>query len=302
MPVPAIMPARLLESSPSRRPIGLLAGSGRFPVAFARAARRAGLPVYCVGVLGLVSEELAELCDGFATAPLARFGKAIKLFKRAGVSQIVMAGKIEKTVLVHPFLFWRLLPDWRTMYMWLRHAARDKRDDTLLLMVIQEFERDQLTFGSALDYCPELLVKHGFLTRRKPTPAQWQDIFLGWQMAKEMGRLDIGQSVMVKDAAVLAVEAIEGTDNCIRRAGELCRRGGFTVVKVAKPQQDMRFDVPTIGMASIDTMHQSGARVLAIESDKTIVLDQDEVVKLADQLGIAIVALSAQEMQLRLSA
>src|SRR5260221_5639040 len=124
----------------------------------------------------------------------------------------------------------------------------------------------------------------------------------GWGLAKEMGRLDVGQRVMVRETAVLAVEAIEGTDNCIRGAGELCRKGGFTVVKVAKPQQDMRFDVPTIGLQTIHTMHESGAKVLAVESDKTIILDEQAVLRLADQFGIAIVALNAQEMQLRISA
>lgn len=282
--------------------VGLLAGSGSFPIAFAKAARRAGFSVHCVGVDGMAPDELGEHCDGFQTTSLARIGRAIRLFRKAGVDRIVMAGKVEKTVLVRPHLFWRLLPDWRTIHMWLRYAAANKKDDTLLLAVIREFERDRITFESALDYCPELLVKHGFLTRRKPTPAQWKDINFGWELAKEMGRLDVGQSVMVKETAVLAVEAIEGTDNCIRRAGELCRRGGFTVVKVAKPQQDMRFDVPTVGTQTVQTMQESGAKVLAIESEKTIVLDQEEVIRLADQFGIAIVAVSAQEMQLRASA
>lgn len=293
--------AALIGESQSVR-VGLLAGAGRFPLAFAEAARRQGVAVYCVGVWGMASDELASVCEGFAWTPLARIGRTIRLFHRWDISHIVMAGKIEKTLILHPFRLWRLLPDWRTLHMWFRYATRDKRDDTLLLAVIKEFERDQMTFGSALDYCPELLVKHGFLTRRKPTPAQWKDISFGWELAKEMGRLDIGQSVMVKDTAVLAVEAIEGTDRCIRRAGELCKRGGFTVVKVAKPQQDMRFDVPTIGTQTIHSMRDSGAKVLAIESEKTIVLDQEEVIGLADKLGISIVALDAQEMQLRLTA
>lgn len=289
-------------SSNTTQKIGLLAGSGRFPIVFAEAARAQGLSVHCVGVRDMASEELADYCDGFDYTPLAKIGRAIRCFKRAGVERIVMAGKIDKVVILHPFRIWRLLPDWRTIHMWFRYAARDKKDDTLLLAVIREFERDQMTFGSALEYCPELLVKHGFLTRRKPSTAQWKDIFFGWEMAKEMGRLDVGQSVMVKDTAVLAVEAIEGTDECIRRAGDLCKRGGFTVVKVAKPQQDMRFDVPTIGVQSIHTMHQSGAKVLAIESDKTIVLDQDEVIRLADRFGIAVVAINAQELELRMTA
>ncbi|MGQ0637618.1 MAG: LpxI family protein [Planctomycetaceae bacterium] len=286
----------------ARLRVGLLAGGGAFPLEFARAARRGGVSVVAVGVDGMVSDHLAEHCERFRTVPLGRIGAAIQYFRRHDIDRAVMAGKIEKAVIFRPYRFWRLLPDWRTLHMWLRYATRDKKDDTLLLAVIREFERDGITFESALDYCPELLVKHGFLTRRKPSPAQWKDIYFGWELAREMGRLDVGQSVMVKDTAVLAVEAIEGTDNCIRRAGDLCRRGGFTVVKVAKPQQDMRFDVPTVGVQTIHTMRECGAKVLAIESERTILLDRDEVVRLANQVGIAIVALSAEEMRLKATA
>ena len=150
------------------------------------------------------------------------------------------------------------------------------------------------TFASALDYCPELLVNEGLLTRRPPTAQELADIEFGWQLAKEMGRLDVGQSVAVKEKAALAVEAIEGTDRCIERAGQLCRAGGWTLVKVAKPQQDMRFDVPTIGVSTIENLHKAGARVLAIEASKTIVIDQPEVIALADRYGLTIVALPGQ--------
>lgn len=281
--------------------IGLLAGSGRFPITFAEEAQRQGYSVFCLGVTGMAPDELGEICDVFVTAPLSRVGKAIRLFRRAGVRRAVMAGKIEKTVLFHPYRWVKMLPDWRTLHMLFKYAAKDKKDDTLLLAVIREFERDGIRFDSALDFCPELLVKHGFLTNRKPSPHQWKDIRFGWELAKEMGRLDVGQTVIVSDTAVIAVEAIEGTDEAIRRAGTLCKRGGFTVVKVAKPQQDMRFDVPTIGMQTIQTMHEAGGRVLAIESGMTIILDEEEVVQLADRLGIAIVSLNAEESQLRIA-
>lgn len=281
--------------------IGLLAGAGRFPITFAKAARRQGLSVFCMGVRGMANEELGDLCDDFVTAPLGKLGRAIRLFKKAGVKRAVMAGKIEKTALFQRFRWIRNLPDWRAIHMLLSYATANKTDDTLLLAVIQEFKRDDIHFESALDYCPELLVKHGFLTSRRPTPAQWNDIKFGWEMAKELGRLDIGQTVVVSDQAVIAAEAIEGTDACIRRAGTLCRRGKFTVVKVAKPQQDMRFDVPTIGTQTIQTIREAGGRVLAIESAKTILLDEEEVIQMAEKFGIAIVALNAEELQLRLA-
>ena len=281
--------------------IGLVAGAGRFPITFARAARKQGLKVYGLGVRGMVSDDLAESCDRYATAGLARLGKAISLLKRARISDVVMAGKIEKVELFKPAALFRLLPDWRSLHMWFRYATNDKTDDTILLAIIREFGRDGIRFHSALDYCPELLVNHGFLTRRKPSSSQWRDIQFGWDIAKEIGRLDIGQTVIVNNTAVIAVEAIEGTDQAIRRAGDLCRRGGFTVVKVAKPQQDRRFDVPTIGLDTVQTMYESGGRVLAIESRQTILLDADDAISLANRLGIAIVALNAEEIQLRVA-
>lgn len=280
--------------------IGLLAGAGRFPILFAEAARAQGLSVHGIGIQGMVSDELASLCDTWDSFPISKVGRAIRSCVKHDVHHAVMAGKVEKIELFTAGRFWTYVPDWRTIHMlWSYVYSKDRRDDTLLLAVIREFERDNIEFGSALDYCPELLVEHGFLTRRKPSPVQWRDIRFGWEIARQMGGLDIGQSVVVNDMAVIAVEAIEGTDRCIERAGKLCRRGGSTVVKVAKPQQDMRFDVPTVGVKTIQTMHEAGARCLAVESGMTIMLDQADVLELADKLGIAIVSLNAEELQLK---
>ncbi|NOX57041.1 MAG: LpxI family protein [Planctomycetes bacterium] len=291
--------ARTPRTSPQR--VGLLAGAGRFPIAFARSAQARGYSVHCVGIAGLFDPELPEVVDSFESVSVARVGRAIRSFKRAGVRHVVMAGKVEKRLWFQPARFFHYLPDWRTVHMCLKYLRQDKKDDTFSLAVIREFERDRIRFESALKYCPELLVKHGFLTRRRPSPSQWQDIKFGWTIAKELGRLDIGQTVVVSERAVLALEAIEGTDEAIRRAGQLCKRGGFTVVKVAKPQQDMRFDVPAVGITTIQTMHESGGRVLAIEAGLTILLDHDEVIRLADKLGIAIVALKHEEVQMRMA-
>jgi UDP-2,3-diacylglucosamine hydrolase len=280
----------------SQTPIGLLAGSGRFPILFARAAKRQGLPVACVGLKYEASEELRGLCDTFDVVGISKLGGMIRTFRRRGAERVVMAGKVTKSVMYTPWRFLQLTPDLRMIHFWYHRLSRDKRDDSILLGVIAEFERDGLTFDSALDYCPELLVTKGILTRRRPTSAEMKDVEFGWQLAKEMGRLDVGQSVAVKERAALAVEAIEGTDRCIERAGQLCRAGAWTLVKVAKPQQDMRFDVPTIGTTTIENLHRAGARVLAIEADKTIVVDQPEVVALADRYGLVIVAIDPVEI------
>jgi DUF1009 family protein len=274
-------------------PIGLLAGSGRFPIYFAEKTRSLGIPVICVGIKHEAAPELMGLVHRFYWSGVARLGRMIRCFQREGVQRIIMAGKINKASVMHrPWRVLSLLPDWRTFRTFLLRP-RDNRDDALLLTVINEFARDGLKFDSALNLCPELLVRPGLLTRRAPNAMEQGDIAFGWEMAKEMGRLDVGQSIAVKERAVLAVEAIEGTDRAIARAGELCRSGGFVVVKVAKPQQDMRFDVPTVGCLTIESMHKAGGRVLAIEAGKTILLDEAETVRLADCYGITIVALES---------
>ncbi len=285
---------RSAKRSSSTEGIGLLAGSGRFPILFAEAAKRQGLRVACVGIRHEASEVLRDLCDSFEVVGVSKLGGMIRSFDRRGVSQVVMAGKVTKSVMYTPGRVLQLWPDLRMFLFWYRNLV-DKRDDSILLGVIAEFAKDGMTFASALDYCPELLVTQGTLTRRRPTAAELKDVAFGWTLAKEMGRLDVGQSVAIKESAAVAVEAIEGTDRCIERAGQLCRSGGWTLVKVAKPQQDMRFDVPTIGITTIENLHKAGARVLAIEAGKTIVIDQADVIALADRLGLSIVALDPVE-------
>jgi DUF1009 family protein len=277
------------------KPVGLLAGWGRFPVVFAEKARSVGLRVVCVGLCDEADPRLAGLCESFHWCSPARMGRMIRLYKRAGVERIAMAGKVHKANVVHkPWKIFTLLPDWRTVIWWYFRRRRDNRDDALLLSVLDEFARDGLIFDSALNLCPELLVNAGNLTQCKPTSRELADVEFGWELAKKMGELDVGQSIALKERAVLAVEAIEGTDRAIQRAGEYCKAGGFVVVKVAKPQQDMRFDVPTVGCSTIETMHRAGGRVLAIEADRTIVLDREQTVALAERYGIVMIALQKQ--------
>lgn len=288
-----------LPSEAANRRIGLLAGWGRFPVVTAEALAVQGYEVYCLGIKEHADEAaLRPYCVDYQPIGVARIGGAIRYFRRSRVACATMAGKVFKTRLFQPRMFLSLLPDWRTVRMFFANfvlARGDRRDDTLLGKIVAEFAKDGIRFAPAVDFAPELLVKQGRLTRRPPTALEQRDVEFGWKLAKELGRFDVGQSVTVKGSSALAVEAIEGTDACIRRAGELCRAGGFTVVKVAKPQQDMRFDVPTIGVGTIETMIAAGASCLAVEADKTIFVDQPEVVRLADANKIAIVALHAAE-------
>ena len=281
------------------RKVGLLAGWGNLPVAVATALRQQGYQTYCLGVAGYADPRLAEICHDFHWTGLAKFGQAIRYFRRHGVTAVTMAGKIHKVDLFKPWRWLRHLPDLRTLRMFIPHfltRRKDCRDDTLLTAICDEFSREGIHFGPATDYAPELLVRGGQLSDRGPTGWQKKDIVFGWRLAREMGRLDVGQSVAVKDQAALAIEAVEGTDQCIRRAGALCRAGGFTVVKVAKPQQDMRFDVPTIGVGTLESLKQAGGRVLAVEAGRTIVLDEAAVIKYANRNKLVLISLSEADV------
>ena len=280
-----------LGASPSQ-PIGLIAAGGRFPIYFAQKAYEVGLRLVIVGLRGLADPSLTQFAWRFHWSGPAQLGKMIRFFSQDGATRLVMAGKVYKADLMyHPWKVFAFAPDWRAFRMWFFTRRSDNRDHSVLLTIIDEFAKDGLTFASALDLCPELLVKPGVLTRRRPSTAEYADIAFGWELAKRISDLDVGQSIAVKDKNVLAVEAIEGTDRAILRAGEYVR-GGFTLVKVAKQGHDMRFDVPTVGPTTIETMSRAGGRVLALEADKTILLDFEQTVALADRLGITIVALS----------
>ena len=224
-----------------------MAGWGRYPLLVAEASSGKAAKSIAWESPATPTPELAAVCDHFQWNGLARFGAALRYFQRHGIADAVMAGNIHKVVLFQPWLLLHHVPDLRTIRMFIPHFLTRRKDcngNTLLGAVVAEFGAAGIRFAPATDHVPELLVGQGQLTSAGPSAWQWKDIRFGWQLAEGMGRLDVGQSVAVRDQAVLAVEAVEGTDECIRRAGALCRSGGFTVVKVAKPQQDMSLDVP----------------------------------------------------------
>ena len=274
--------------------VGLIAGWGRYPLVVADALRKQGVEVYTLGIRDHADPVLANRCHTFDWIGLGQIGGVIRFFKRHGVTDVTMAGKVHKVRLFERWAWLHHLPDWRGVLTYYPHFVSRKKttqDDSLLGTIVHSFGRHGITMRPATDFVPELLVKLACLTTRRPTAAQQQDIEFGWKLAREMGRLDIGQSVVVKNRSPLAIEAIEGTDECIRRAGTLCGAGGFTVVKVAKPQQDMRFDVPTIGMGTLETLVAAGGHVLAIEAGRTIIIDEPQVVEFANRQKLVVVAL-----------
>lgn len=294
------MTQRNTSSPDTRRRIGLLAGWGRYPLVVAHALKRRNCYVCCLGVKDHADPQLAELCDDFTWIGAAKLGQAIRFFRRHRVTEATMSGKFHKMLIYQKWAWLKHLPDLRFLWTFYPHfisGHKDQKDDTLLKAIVDAFAQEGITFGPATDHVPHLLVSPGQLTTRRLTAPQLKDVQFGWEIAKQMGGLDIGQSVCVKDRAVLAVEAIEGTDACIRRAGTLCTAGGFSVVKVAKPQQDMRFDVPTVGIGTLETMVAAGARVLAIESGRTILLDQRQFLEFADQHRIVVIAVDQPNQQ-----
>ncbi len=296
--------SNLATNSRTGEPIGLLAGWGRYPIVVAEELRRRGHRVVCTAVRDHADPALAELCDEFHWVGMGSIGGIIRRFRQHGVERAVMAGKIHKVLFYRPGWWLRHHPDWtaaRTFYRHFVTGTKDRKDDSLLLAIVQVFADSGVTFEPATDFAPQLLVASGQVAGKPLTVKQLRDVDFGWDLAKQMGGLDVGQTVCVKDQAVLAVEAIEGTDLCIRRAGELCRQGGFTVVKVAKPQQDMRFDVPTVGMKTLESLAAAGGKVLAIEADSTILLDSQEFQEAAARLKLSVVAMYRQTAVLQVA-
>jgi hypothetical protein len=263
--------------------IGLIAGNGDFPIAFARAAKQKGMEVIAVAHEGETLPELAGWVDRIFWIKVGQLGKLIKIFKEEGVVDVLMAGGIKKTR-----LFDGGMPDIRGMALLAKMIH--KKDDSILRAVAQELESEGITVRESTLYLDNIVASPGILTKRKPSKDERLDIEFGWDLAKEIGRLDIGQTVVVKGQAVLAVEAIEGTDEAIRRGGRLCGQGAV-VVKVCKPQQDLRFDLPAIGALTIRTMESVKASCLAVEAGKTIIIERETVLREAERAGIAIVAL-----------
>ncbi len=269
-------------------PLGLVAGNGELPILFAQAARARNVPVVALALLGETRADLGEHVDVLHWLRLGQLGKMIRHFQRAGVEQAALAGGVPKTR-----LFSNLRPDWQGLRLLSSHLRR--RDDDLLRGVADAFGAAGIQIIDSTALMPEVLTPAGVLSRIQPSAQQWGDLNEGLAMAHKIGALGVGQTVVVKDGAVVAMEAIEGTDACIRRAGELTGRRPAVVVKVAKPTQDMRFDVPVVGIETLAAMAAAGADVLGLEAGRTILLGPQKVLQEADRLGIALVGLEAPE-------
>jgi UDP-2,3-diacylglucosamine hydrolase len=281
---------------PSNNKLGLIAGNGSFPLLMLDAARAQGADV----IVAAIKEETSPLIEQRGAAAvywmsLGELGKLIDTFKKEGVHTAVMAGQVK-----HKQIFSAIRPDWRLAKVLLSLGTRNT--DSLIGAVAKVLEDEGIHLISSTSYLEPLLAKPGVLTRRGPTEAEQKNVAYGRQVARHLAQYDVGQTVVIAESACVAVEAMEGTDATILRAGEIMKSSAhahgddspvlsraLTVVKVAKPKQDMRFDVPVVGVKTIETMAQAGATCLAIDAGKCLFLDGDRVVQAADATAISIV-------------
>lgn len=266
--------------------LGIIAGFGRLPVLVARAVRGKYNRVVGIGVLESVDTELSGVVDAYHAINIGQLSVLLDTLRQENITEVILIGKVNKDL-----LFQGIRMDDRMRA--LLSQLPNHNDDTLMLAFVSTLLAAGLKVLDQAEYIPALLATEGALSARQPSEEEWRDIEFGFAMAKEIGRLDIGQTIIVKQGAVLAVEAIEGTDAAIRRGGQLGKTGAV-VVKVAKPLQDLRFDLPSVGSQTLQSMIDVNAKVLAVEAGKTLLVDREALVKMADEHNIAIVAIKRE--------
>lgn len=263
--------------------IGIIAGNRKFPLLFSSAAKKRGYYIVAIAIKGDTCRRLKKLVDKIYWLGLGDFSKVFEIFKSEGIKKIVMAGQISPRR-----LFSRELNKDPQLKELLSNID-DKRADTIFAAIAEKLQEVGFELLESTLFIEEFLPPKGVLTKNEPTFETWEDIYFGFDLAKKIAFLDIGQSVAVKNKAIVAIEALEGTDRLIRRAGRIAR-GGVTVVKVSKPKQDMRFDVPVVGLNTIKNLAKVKGAALALEAGKTLFIDREASIRLAQRYGIAIVA------------
>jgi UDP-2,3-diacylglucosamine hydrolase len=262
---------------------GLIAGNGRFPFLVLEGARERGVEMVVAAIKEETSSEIEQRAAKVEWMGVGQLGRLIRLFKNEEVTHVIMAGQVKH----HQIFRLNAIPDLRMVRLLARLST--KNTDSLIGAVADELAREGMTLVESTTFLEPLLAPEGVLTRRAPNKEERADIDYGIGIAREIARLDLGQTIAVKDRAVVAIEAMEGTDAVIVRAGEVTRGKPFVVVKVAKPDQDMRFDVPVIGLPTIDNMIRAGATTIQVTAGKTLLFDKDDLIDLADKNGIVVV-------------
>lgn len=267
--------------------IGIIAGGGQFPLLFIEAAKKAGRSVYVIAHRSETDDQVVAAADESCWVKLGQLGKIIKFFKDNSVVETVFLGTITKTQ-----IFRDILPDLKGLSLW--NKIDIKQDDAILRAVAKALENEGIQVLESTLYLKHLLFPNGVLTRKKPNKGQKKDIEFGWQNARAIGELDIGQCVVVRDCSVMAVEAIEGTDATIIRGGRLAKEKAV-VVKLRKPNQDFRFDLPATGLGTVESIREVKGSVLAVEAGQSLLFDREKVIRAADEAGIIVVGVTELE-------
>lgn len=271
------------------KPLGLIAGEGVFPILVARGARAAGRKVICVGLHGNCWPELRAETDVFQEAGILRLGKWIHILRAHGCEEAIMVGRVKKSLMYDRWRYFRYIPDLRTVKLWFGRLRHDKRPRAVLDALSDELASAGIKLLDSTQYCKDQLCAAGVLTERQPTRAQWIDVVFGFDRCRTISRLDIGQAIAVINRDVIAVEALEGTNAMIERTGQLCKTGGWTMIKVTNGPEDAKLDVPAVGTTTIEKLYAARAGCLVLEANKTIILERTKTLELADRYKIAVV-------------
>ncbi len=275
---------------PATTRIGLIAGQGRLPIIVAEGMKARGLEVMGLGLLGQFDPAVPRLCDRFVQAPPLRVGEWVRKLRRMDVADAVMVGRVDKAALMHdPWRVFRQLPDLTTIRLWYGRLRHDRRSPAVLAALADTLEQGGVRLIDSTTHIPDHLATPGAMTRRQPTAAELADVRFGWPILRQILTLHVGQAIAVREQDVVAVEAVEGTDRMIERAGALCRRGGWTLLKGAGHDHDRRADVPTVGVETIRNLHAAGARCVALAAGDVILVDKPATLAEADRLGMAVV-------------
>src|SRR5271166_4823148 len=273
------------ETTQSSSGWGLIAGNGRFPFLVLEGARSQGIEMAVIALKEEASPELEKMAKRLHWVSLGELSKAIELMQREGVKQAVMAGQVK-----HNKIFSSIRPDWKLAK--LLFSLPRKNTDSLIGAVAKVLQEEGISLVDSTIFLKPLLPEAGVLTRRAPSASEAADMEYGLQVARQIAGMDIGQTVVIADRACVAVEAMEGTDETIERAVRFAQGRNLVVVKVSKPGQDMRFDVPVVGLPTVESMQKAGATALAIDATRTLLFDREKLIELADAAGIAIEAFS----------
>jgi len=272
-------------------PIGLIAGSGVLPLLVARGIRAAGHRIACIGLHDHFHADLPSQCDTFHRAGVLQIGRWIRLMRAAGARDAVMVGRVKKATMYRPLQLLRQMPDLRTVLLYYQRLRFDRRSPALLAAVADELASSGVHLMDSTHFIPDHIACEGIMGRTAPSAVQQRDIDFGWPILCSVANLGIGQAITVRDCDVIAVEAMEGTDATIDRTAVICKRVGWTMLKTTHDSHDLRTDVPTVGVQTVERIAAAGGRVLALGAGRVIMLERDRVIAAADRLGVAIIGI-----------